>query len=269
MVFPVGKRHLNGLGDVKGHPCIALAGDQIHVRTDVNTDVTTAALGPVVGAVVSGGVGRCGPVLVHGTDGHGHVVVGLELREELQRRHGDASVAGLRDVVQWHLHERCCVVTAHLTHAESGRGAVGLVSARAVLDHVRVHKVRDVEVRERLMVHPLHGCRRAADHRGGQVGEVEMERVGPSTDLVGRRDGTNPPVPRFTGIEGAGGLVGEVRHVETSVVPRRSRGSVSRVERICGVHFNDVSTDGHGAAEVPRQVRLGDRCLVDARAHGP
>ncbi len=260
---------MNSLGDVKRHPCVAFAGHQIHVRSDVNADVTTAALGPVVGAVVGGSVGRSGPVLVHGADSHGHIVVGLELREQLQRRHGDASVAGLRNVVQWHLHECCRIVSAHITHSEGGRSSVGLVSARAVLDDVRVHKMRDVKVRKRRMVHPLHGRRRAADHRRGEVREMEVEGVGPSTDLVGRRDGTNPPVPSFTCVEGAGGLVGEVRHIETSVVPRRSRGSVGRIERIRGVHFDNVATDGHGAGEVPRQVGLGDRGLVNTRTHGP
>ena len=69
MVLSVGEGCLHGFGDVKDHPIITATVNEVRVLAHVGADGSTAALRPVVDAVVRCCIGRCGPVLENRANG--------------------------------------------------------------------------------------------------------------------------------------------------------------------------------------------------------
>ena len=229
MVLSAGQSGLDRLGDVKSHPVIADAVHQIRVRTHVNADGTASSLGPVVHAVVGGGVCGSGPILEHWTNGDGFTLDRTVFSEQGELSVGHPCTGGLGNLAQGDSNQRGCLVSRRgLAHEERRGVFVGVVCTASVFDHVRVGEMRQVERRQSaVMLEDNRGLGAVVDG-GVEVGNLEVEDVGPVSNLVGAAHGSDPPIPRFTDIESGGNGEGAVGDVEACVVPRGERVPVGR-----------------------------------------
>ena len=74
-------------------------------------------------------------------------------------------------------------------------------------------------MRQGSVVSQLNGGLGGVVHNGVEIGELEVEGIGPVADLVGGRNGTNPPVPGFSFVKVRLEREGGVGNVKPSIVP--------------------------------------------------
>ena len=220
---------LNGLGNIEIHPVIRYAVNKINVATDVGADGTAAALSPCVRPVVRRAVGRRGPRLQNGANGNRFVFHRAVLCEQAQFSNGDTRTAGLGHLIQWHTNETGCLVAARgLTDEQGGGILVRVVRARPVLNDVGVNEMWGAEMRQGAVMAQLHRGLGGVEHDRVQVGQLEVVGVGPVADLVGGRNGTDPPVPRLALIEVGLERKRGVGKVKACIVPGRVSHTVYR-----------------------------------------
>ena len=270
VILACGHGGLDGLGDIEIHPVIRYAVNQIDVAADVGADGTAATLSPCVGPVVGCAVGRSGPRLQDGTNGNRFVFHRAVFCEQAQFSTGDPRTAGLGHLIQWNTNETGCLVAARgLTDEEGGGILVRVVRARSVLDDVGINEMWGAEMGQRAVMSQLHRGLGGVEHDRVQVRKLEVVGVGPVADLVGGRNGTDPPVPRLALVEV--GLERErgVGEVKACIVPGRVGHTVHRREVGLGVQLDDVACECHGACKVPIEFGLGDGGQIHACTDGP
>ena len=128
VVLSGGQRSLHGFRHVKVHPVVFDAGNEVNVATDVRPNGTATALRPGIGAVVRRGVGRGGPGLQHGADGHGFVLNRPVFGKEAQLGTGHTGTARLGHFTERNTNQRRrLVASGGFTHDQRGGILLGVI----------------------------------------------------------------------------------------------------------------------------------------------